>query len=118
MRYLLILTIFCTITLSGCKSNKEISETSCMLVTEHLQENSKIYDGFFTEDIESISCIAVELDKPLKYNLYNHAVAYLNNGSELEIIVEIKNDSVYVKLKNEPLLRLIRYLKNNTYAIE
>lgn len=95
---LLFMLFLFTCLLSSCSKYEDVA---CELVTALLKDN--FGETFKAMDIETAECKAVELGKAVRNGYYHNAKAYLDNGSTLRIIVEVKWDSVYVQIPNQYL---------------
>lgn len=110
MKKLLIILSF-AILLTSCYDTEKVEEVSCDLVTQILQEewynlaksNKRFREYIRRNNYEPSQCAAVKLGEPVRKDYYHNAMAYLNNGSEMEITVEIKKGHIYVQMKRDPL---------------
>ena len=87
---MLIIAIFIT----ACYDTEKVEEVSCDIVTQLIQDEWNM----------PTSCGAVKLGKSLRKNYYQNATAYLRNGCELGITVEIIKGYIRLELKENPVL--------------
>lgn len=105
MKYLIILimSIFC---LYGCNKQEQIEDVACKYVSVIIQDEwndlaktNKAFRRYMVEKhYTPATCAAVKLGEPIRKNYWHNATAYLHNGTEINITVELKNGNVYVSI--------------------
>jgi hypothetical protein len=105
MKKLIILSVF-LIWFTGCQSTDKIEDISCKYVSMIIQDewdtlvksNASFRRYISKGKYHPATCAAVKLGKPLKKNYWHNAVAYLHNGKEMRITVEVLSGHVYVEV--------------------
>ncbi len=118
MKKLMIVSVF-LIWFTGCHSTDKIEDISCQYVSMIIQDewntlvkSNSAFRRYISEEgkYQPTTCAAVKLGTPLKKNYWHNAVAYLHNGKEVGITVEVLSGHVYVQL-TEDLFWLWRIIK-------
>lgn len=107
----LLIILSLAILLTSCYDTEEVEKVSCDIVSQIIQEqwydlaksNKRFREYIKQNNYEPAQCAAVKLGEPLRKDYYHNAIAYLHNGSEFEITVEIKKGHIYVQMKRDPL---------------
>lgn len=98
-----------TLLLSGCTSIKDVEEIACKYVSVIIQDewnelartNGSFRKYMSSGNYRPATCAAVKLGEPLRKNYWHDATAYLHNGKEVGITVEVKDGHVYVQMAEE-----------------
>lgn len=98
-----------TLLLSGCTSTKDVEEIACKYVSVIIQDewnelartNGSFRKYMSSGNYRPATCAAVKLGEPLRKNYWHDATAYLHNGKDVGITVEVKDGHVYVQMTED-----------------